>query len=178
MKALILLGFVILSGCASGRVLTNVTSYGAADLPREVVFIADKKSSIHEIELMKRCAQGVASVGVSVLSQDCPDCLKVRLKTESTSSQVQPAGGFTTGFTYGAPGFVVTNSTPVGAVTVVTKKALVTVVRNDKEVYGMNLVSKSRDDSLLSSIGAMCAAGFKKFPEALEDEPVVTYKVR
>jgi len=173
MKALLVFVLLGLGGCVSGRVVTNVTSYGKKDLPREVVFVADKES-IHQIELMKRCAQGVASVGVKVLKQDCDSCIKVKLKTKTSTSQVQAAGGVTSGFTYGAPGFVVTNSMPVGTLTVVSKKAEITLVQNNKEVYGMTLVSKSRDDSLLAVIGAMCAAGFKNFPEALDGRPVVT----
>jgi len=153
--------------------MTNVTSYGAENLSKEVVFVAEKVG-IHEIELMKRCARGVASVGVKVLKQDCPACLKVKLKTETASSQVQSAGGMTTGFTYGVPGFVLTNSTPVGTVTVITKKAQITLVQDGKEVHGMTLVSKSRNESLLSSIESMCAAGFKNFPKSLDDQPVVT----
>jgi len=166
-----------LGSCVSGRVVTNVTSYGAENLIREVVFVADK-AGIHEIELMKRCARGVASVGVKVLKKDCPACLKVKLKTDTASSQVQSAGGVTTGFTYGVPGFVLTNSAPVGTVTVITKKAQITLIKNGKEVHGMNLTSTSRNDNLLTSIESMCAAGFKNFPKSLDEEPVVTKSLR
>jgi hypothetical protein len=174
MKALSLLSLLVLSSCVSGRVVTNVTAYGTSDLERAVVFIADEKASIHQIELMKRCAKGVASVGVQVLSKDCDTCLKVNLKTDKTANQVQSANGLSTGFAYGSPNFIFTNSASSGTVTVITKTAEVTISKKGKEVHGMTLVSKSRDESLLSAISAMCAAGFKNFPKTLEGEPVVT----
>jgi|GEM_PF-3284696 len=177
MKALYLLGLLVLASCASGRVVTNVTSYGAGDLPKEVVFIADAKASIHQIELMKRCAKGVSSVGVKVLSKDCASCLKVNLKTDTSAGQVQTAGGVSTGFAYGSPNFIITNSAPVNTVTVITKTAEITVTRKGKEVHGMTLISKSRRDGLLSAIGAMCAAGFKNFPNSLDDRAVVTQEL-
>jgi len=174
MKALSLLSLLVLTSCVSGRVLTKVTAYGSSDLPRSVVFVSDEKASIHQLELMKRCAKGVASAGVEVLSEDCKGCLKVKLKTDQAANQVQSANGMSTGFAYGVPGFIVTNSASSGTITVITKTVEVTVRRNGEEVHGMTLVSKSRDESLLSAIGAMCTAGFKNFPNALDGEPVVT----
>lgn len=178
MKAVLAVSLLVLSSCVSGRSVTQVTSYGASDLPREVVFIADEKASIHKIELMKRCAKGVASVGIKVLSQDCDNCLRVNLQTETVASQEQTTGGLTTGFAYGNPNFMITNSVPSGTVTVITKKAEITVSRSGKDVHGMTLVSTSRRDGLLSVIGSMCAAGFKNFPKSLDDQPVVTREIR